>query len=137
MGFLKSFDPARYICLIPFSLCQFWHSKSWKSDRKIGPNASNFTVQKYRFSVISGFSFWALFLKRKPRKSRNSYKKAMILKWENVVEMLFKWSQTQNHVAGCCLLRASDHTRFTNVSSFLIIYRLRIEKLSLLAKSKS
>ena len=39
-------------------------------------------------------------------------------------------------MAGCCLLRASDPTRFTNVSSFLVIYRLRLEKLRFLSKTE-
>ena len=40
-------------------------------------------------------------------------------------------------MAGCCLLRASDPTRFTNVSSFLINYHLQIEKLSLFSKTEN
>ena len=45
----------------------------------------------------------------------------LTLKCENVVEMLFKLQQTQSHVAVYCLMRASGPTRFTNVSSLLII----------------
>ena len=47
-----------------------------------------------RFSVISGFSFWALHPKTKTQKSLKFYKKAIILKCKNVasksVEMRFK-----------------------------------------------
>ena len=53
--------------------------------------------------------------------------KAIIVKCENVVAVLFKWHQTQNNVAGCCLLRASGPSRFTKVSPFLIISVLRME----------
>ena len=40
-------------------------------------------------------------------------------------------------MASCCLLRASDPTRFTYVSSFLINYCLRIERLSLFSKTEN
>ena len=46
--------------------------------------------------------------KTKTQKSRKFYKKAIILKYENVaskvVEMLFKWHQTQNHSATLLIL---------------------------------
>ena len=63
--------------------------------------------------------------------------KAIMLKRENVVAMLFKLHQTQNHVANCCLLRAAHPSRFTKVSPFLIISVLRMEKLRLLSKAES
>ena len=57
------------------------------------------------FSVISGFSIWALYLKTKTRKSRKFYKNTTMLKYEHValktVEMLFKRHQTQNDYSHC------------------------------------
>ena len=52
-----------------------------------------------RFSVIFGFSFWALYPKTKTRKSLKFYKKAIILKCKNFtsksVEIRCKWNQTK------------------------------------------
>ena len=56
--------------------------------------------QRYRFFVISGFLFWALYPKTKTRKSRKFIKNPKILKYENVIsktlEILFKWHHSQN-----------------------------------------
>ena len=85
--------------------------------------------------------FWALYHKTDTRKSRQVYKNVVILKCENVaskvVEMVFKWHQTQNHLPGCCLLRTSDLSIFIKLSTFLIIPVLRIEILRLLSKTES
>ena len=82
--------------------------------------------QRFRFSVISGFSFWALYPKTEIRKSRKFIENPKILKYENKIsktlEILFKWHHSQNHSATMLIIcyisfsRDSDTSRFVKLS---------------------
>ena len=79
-------------------------------------------TKKYKFSVISVFSFWALHPKTKTQKSRKFYKNTIILYYEDVASKHLKYVQmTSNskwfnritdHKAGIWLLRVSNLSRF-------------------------
>ena len=101
----------------------------------------SFIIQKYWFSVVSGFSFWAIYPKTKTRKSRKFIKNPKILKCENViskncwiiVQVTFsKWfSYLANHMPYFYLSRDSVISRFVKLSFFVCLFVLFISVLTL------
>ena len=90
-------------------------------------------------------SFWALDLKTQTRKLRKKKHYDTVI-WKcsfKTVGILFKWRRTQNnlnriadYVAGICLLKTSDPSKFIKLSLFLFMSLLTLRKLITVMKKQ-
>ena len=123
------------------------HTEMWVCSFKTSWNAVQTTsVSKWfrhianhvrqRFSVITGFSFWALYPKTEARKSQVLQKGHNTEVWEcscNAVQMTSNSKSCGRLLSFECFWPS----RFTKASLLLIISVLRMEKLRVLSKTDS
>ena len=102
---LKAFDSSGYITfdsLFVMSVLTLKKLKQWSKKRSI--YLSFIDPQKKVFPWFPSFVLSSI------PKNENSEITEILQKGHNLVETLFKWRKTQNHVSGCCLLRVSNST---------------------------